>query len=109
MKSSTKDAKAALSYNLQQDWVAKAFQYTNIFLQKKTHIGRSTGAKLAKLKGISEDQIHCARRWNLEQMIGCYLNSLPWKFIRAIAGHLPQMGCFEIHYASIMLLDVLLS
>ena len=32
-------------------------------------------------------------------MIGCYLNSLPWKFMQTMAGHPPQMGCFEIRRA----------
>lgn len=55
IKSSTRDPQAALSYNSQGDLVAKDFQYVGIFSQKKTHIGRSAGAKLAELKGVSED------------------------------------------------------
>ena len=42
-------------------------------------------------------------------MIGCYLNCLPRKFMRVMAGHPPQMGCFEIHRASITPPDELLS
>jgi hypothetical protein len=34
-------------------------------------------------------------------MVGCYLNSLPRKFMRVMAGHPPQMGCFEIGRASV--------
>ena len=52
---------------------------------------------MAELKGASEDQIRRAGRWNQEQMVGCYLNSLPRKFMRIMAGHPPQMGCFEVH------------
>ena len=89
----------AFSYNAQRDWVVKAFQYAGITSRKKTHIGRSSGAKTAELKGISEDQIRRAGRWNQEQMIGCYMNSLPRKFMRTMAGHLPQKGCFEIRRA----------
>ena len=96
IKRSTRDREAAFSYNSQQEWITKAFQYAGIFSQKKTHIGRSAGAKMAELKGVSEDQIRRAGRWNQEQMIGCYLNSLPREFMRAMAGHPPQMGCFEI-------------
>jgi hypothetical protein len=55
IKSSTKDPKAAFSYNSQREWVAKAFQYAGISSQKKTHIGRSAAAKLVELKGVSED------------------------------------------------------
>ena len=53
-----------LLYNSQQDWVIKAFQYINIFLKKKTYIGQSTSAKTAELKGVSEDQIQHAGKWN---------------------------------------------
>ena len=38
IKSSTRDYKAAFLYNLQREWVAKAFQYISVFLQKKTYI-----------------------------------------------------------------------
>ena len=107
--SSTKDPKAAFSYNSQREWVAKAFQYAGISSQKKTHIGRSAAAKLAELKGVKEDQIRRAGRWNQEQMVGCYLNSLPRKFMRVMAGHPPQMGCFEVRRASVVPPDELLS
>src|SRR4051794_17898577 len=46
-----------LSYNSQRDWATKAFGYVGILSKKKTHIGRSSGAKTAELKGVSEDQI----------------------------------------------------
>ena len=70
---------------------------------------RFATAKLAELEGASEDQIRRAGRWNMEQMVGCYLNSLPRKFTIIMAGHPSQMGCFEIHRASITPLDELLS
>ena len=85
------------------------FQNVSVFLQKKTHIGQSTGAKTAELKGVSEDQIKHTGRWNQEQMVGCYLNSLLWEFMQTMAGHLLQMGCFEIHRASIAPPNILLS
>ena len=94
---------------LTREWVAKAFQYAGIISQKKTHIGRSAGAKMAELKGVSEDQIRRAGRWNQEQMVGCYLNSLPREFMRSMAGHPSQMGCFEIRRASVTPPDELLS
>jgi hypothetical protein len=40
--------------------------------------------------------------------VGCYLNSLPRKFMRIMAGHPLQMGCFEVYRASIAPLDELL-
>jgi len=92
IKGSAANPTAAFSYNSQREWVMRAFGYAGIFSQKKTHTGRSSGAKMAELKGISEDQIRRAGRWNQEQMVGCYLNSLPRKFMRVMAGHPPQSG-----------------
>lgn len=92
---------AELPYNTQRDWVGKAFEYVGVILKKKTHDPCSSGAKMAELKGASEDQICRAGRWNHEQMVGCYLNSLPRKFLRLMAVHPPQMGCFEIRRASV--------
>lgn len=101
IKSRIGDPRAAFSYNSQRDWVAKAFRYAGISSQKKTHIGRSSGARLAELKGVSQEQIRRAGRWNQEQMIGCYLNCLPRKFMRVMAGHPSQIGCFDISRAKV--------
>ena len=73
IKGTTKDPKAAFSYNSQRDWVAKAFQYVGISSNKKTYIGRSSAAQMAELKGVGQYQIRRAGRWNQEQMVGCYL------------------------------------
>ena len=64
---------------------------------------------MAELKGISENQIRRAGRWNQEQIIGYYLNSLLHKFMRVMAGHSVQIGCFEICRANIRPPDELLS
>jgi hypothetical protein len=109
IKGNGSDQATALSYNSQREWVVKAFAYAEITSQKKTHVGRSSGARTAELKGISEDQIRRAGRWNQEQMVGCYLNSLPRKFMRTMAGHPPQVGCFEIRRAGMTPPEVLLS
>ena len=100
---------AQLAYNSQLEWVTKAFRYAGVVSRKKTHTGRPSGAKMAELKGVSEDQIRRAGRWNHEQMVGCYLSSLPRKFMRIMAGHPPQMGCFEIRRASVVPPSELLS
>lgn len=42
-------------------------------------------------------------------MAGCYLKSLPRKFMRTMAGHPPHMGCFEIRRAAITPPEALLS
>ncbi|KAJ5577297.1 centromere DNA-binding protein complex CBF3 subunit [Penicillium sp. DV-2018c] len=46
-----------LSYDAQREWVGKAFGYAGITSQKKTHIGRSSGARLAEVKGVSQERI----------------------------------------------------
>ncbi|KAM4067951.1 centromere DNA-binding protein complex CBF3 subunit [Hirsutella rhossiliensis] len=63
---------------------------------------------LVSLGSRYEDQIRRAGRWNQEQMVGCYLNSLPRKFMRTMAGHPPQAGCFEIRRAGVTPPEVLL-
>ena len=95
----------------QLDWINKAFEYVGIASHKKTRIGRNSGAKLAELLGICEDQIRRAGHWNQEEMIGCYLNSLPREFIYMLmmAGHPRYMGCFEVPRASVVPPDELLS
>jgi centromere DNA-binding complex CBF3 subunit-like protein/transcriptional activator of glycolytic enzymes GCR1 len=103
------DPTAPLSYNSQRDWIVKAFSYAGIRSTQKTHVGRSSGAKTAELKGVSEMQIQRAGRWNPDQMIGCYLNSLPRKFMRRMAGHPDKMGCFDIPRARVSPPESLLS
>jgi Centromere DNA-binding protein complex CBF3 subunit, domain 2 len=42
-------------------------------------------------------------------MVGCYLNSLPRKFMRIIPGHPLQMGCFGVHWVGVAPPNELLS
>ncbi len=93
------DRQQPLSYTSQREWAAKAFEQVGVFSNKTTHIGRPSAAKLAELVGVSEEQIRRAGRWNQDQMLGCYLNSLPREFMRKMAGHPTQAGCFEIRRA----------
>ena len=51
LKSNNANRTAPLVYNSQLNWVVKAFGYAGVSSQKKTHIGRSSGAKTAELKG----------------------------------------------------------
>ena len=80
---------------LPAEWVAKALQYVGITSRKKTHAGRSSGAKTVELKGVNESQIRRAGHWNQEQMVGCYLDSLPCKFMRIMAGHPAEIGAMR--------------
>ena len=97
-----------LSYNTHREWVAKALGYAGVRSRQKTHITRSSAAKLAELKGADDGQIRRAGHWNLETMMGCYLNSLPRKFMRLMAGHLAELGLFEVRRGRVMPLDSLL-
>jgi hypothetical protein len=96
IKAAGADPCAGVSYNTQRSWVSRAFDYAGVKSAKKTHAGRSSGAKTAELRGVSEAQIRRAGRWNPDQMVGCYLDALPRKFMRSIAGHPVQMGCFNL-------------
>jgi hypothetical protein len=96
IKAAGADPSAGISYNTQRSWVFRAFDYAGVVSEKKTHAGRSSGAKTAELRGVSEAQIRRAGRWNPDQMVGCYLDALPRKFMRSIAGHPAQMGCFNL-------------
>jgi len=62
LKGKGSDPTAEFSYNSQQEWVTKAFEYAGIFSKKKTHLFCSEGAKMAELKRISENQIRQAER-----------------------------------------------
>lgn len=96
IKAAGTDPCAGVSYNTQRSWVSRAFNFAGVISTKKTHAGRSSGAKTAELRGVSEAQIRRAGRWNPDQMVGCYLDALPRKFMRSIAGHPAQMGCFNL-------------
>jgi len=58
---------------------------------KKTHAGRSQGAKHAELKGVNGGQIRRAGRWNSDALTNCYLTHLPRKFIRSMADFSPSI------------------
>ena len=88
----------AISYLSQRDWVGKAFRYAGVVSNKKTQVGRSSGAKTAELKGVSEAQIRRACRWNSHYMLGCYLDCLPREFMRTMAGHPPSNGVCRIQH-----------
>jgi hypothetical protein len=96
IKAAGADPSAEISYNTQRSWVCRAFDYAGVVSAKKTHAGRSSGAKTAELRGVSEAQIRRAGHWNPNQMVGCYLDALPRKFMRSIAGHPAQIGYFNL-------------
>ena len=75
-----------LSYETQLDWTNKVFAGAKLSSMKKTHAGRSVGARMAELAGVGEGQIRRAGRWNTDALTNCYLTHLPRKFVRSMAG-----------------------
>jgi hypothetical protein len=100
-KPTQKGVTKKMAYSTQLDWTTKIFQLINLNTTKKTHLFRASGAKLAELKGVTEEQIKRAGRWNHDQMMGCYLTSLPLPYMRRMGGHPSQSGCFEVQRAKI--------
>ncbi|KAL3258479.1 hypothetical protein ABHI18_006016 [Aspergillus niger] len=83
-------AEKPLSYDTQLYWINRVFAQVGLNSVKKTHIGRSEGARWAELNGVSENQIRRAGHWNNDALTNCYLTHLPRKFIRAMAGFEPS-------------------
>jgi hypothetical protein len=96
-------ASRKMAYDTQLDWITKIFAGANVTSLKKTHAGRSQGAKHAELKGVSEGQIRRAGRWNSDALTNCYLTHLPRKFIRSMAGFSPSaQGSFYLPRAKVL-------
>src|SRR5207248_1372196 len=79
-----------MAYDTQLDWINKMLAGANAMSLKKTHAGRSQGAKHAELKNVSEGQIRRAGRWNSDALTNGYLTHLPRKFMRSMAGFNPS-------------------
>jgi hypothetical protein len=79
------------------------FEGIHLPSNKKTHVGRSQGAKQAELEGVEENQIRRAGRWNQDALTNCYLTHLPRKFLRTMAGFQPEaMGNYYLPRAKIL-------
>src|SRR3954451_10289587 len=79
-----------MSYDTQLDWINKMSAGANVTSLKKTHAGRSQGAKHAELNGVNEGQIRRAGRWNSDALTHCYLTLLARKFLRSMADFNPS-------------------
>lgn len=92
----------AISYEIQLQWINKVFKATGLLSKKKTHSGRSGGARLAELNGVDEASIRRAGHWNQDAMSNCYLSGLPRKFLRTLAGFNPEdQGNYYLPRASV--------
>jgi len=67
------------------------FTGANVASLKKTHAGRSPGAKHVELNGVNEGQIRRAGRWNSDVLTNSYLTHLPRKFMRSMTGFSPSI------------------
>src|SRR5215469_12364220 len=96
-------AERQMAYDTQLEWTNKMFAGAKVTSLKKTHAGRSQGAKHAELHGVSEGQIRRAGRWNRDALTKCYLTHPPRKFIRSMAGFSPSVqGNFYLPRAKVI-------
>ncbi|EED17238.1 hypothetical protein TSTA_022920 [Talaromyces stipitatus ATCC 10500] len=79
-----------LSDSTAASWTRRLYSEAGIKSSKVTHAGWVSGARLAELNGVSEDQIRRGGRWNADQMTGCYLTTLPQSFMHGIADFDPD-------------------
>jgi len=96
-------ASKKMAYDTQLDWINKIFTGADVMSLKKTHAGRSQGAKHAELNGTPEGQIRRAGRWNNDALTNCYLTHLPRKFMQSMAGFTPSVqGNFYLPRAKVL-------
>jgi len=84
-----RDISSPISYEIQLEWTSKVFKAIGLASKRKTHSGRSGGARVAELQGVDENSIRRAGHWNQDAMSNCYLAALPRDFLRTMAGFKP--------------------
>ncbi|KAK4117934.1 hypothetical protein N657DRAFT_541048, partial [Parathielavia appendiculata] len=73
------------------DWTRRFYDKSGIKTSKASQAPRVASAQNADIAGVHEGQIRRAGRWNNgDQMTGCYLTSLPFEFMRAVADFDPE-------------------
>ena len=66
------------------------YSEASIKTSKVTYTGRVSGARLVELNGVLEDQICRGGYWNTDQIMGYYLTTLLYVFIRSITDFDPE-------------------
>jgi Centromere DNA-binding protein complex CBF3 subunit, domain 2 len=90
-------------YETQLNWINRMFTSAGVVLLKKTHTGRSQGAKHAELNSINEGQIRRTGLWNHDALMNYYLTHLPRKFMLSMAGFpLSLQGAFFLPRARVL-------
>jgi hypothetical protein len=75
-----------VSYEVQRKSISDALRAANIHSKWKTHIGRHGGATIARLTGLTYDDIRALGRWNQGAMENHYIPSIPLEAMIALAG-----------------------
>lgn len=75
-----------VQYPTQLDWCKKMFSRALILADMVTHLPLAGGAQSAERKGVTDAQTRRAGRWAHDAMVQHYLASLPFEFIRTMAG-----------------------
>jgi hypothetical protein len=83
-----------LSYVSHRKSIQTVFNQLHLPFNKKTHIGRGSGARMAELAGASDAQIRRHGRWNSNSLDTCYLTNLPREILRTSAGFSPILGSY---------------
>ncbi|KJZ70635.1 hypothetical protein HIM_09955 [Hirsutella minnesotensis 3608] len=99
LRRSAKEPQAQLSSQTAREWTFRFYQKAGIKVSKVSHAPRVAATQNADIAGVDEGQlgrrscgeIRRAGRWNNgDQMTGCYLTSLPFEFMRAVADFDPE-------------------
>ncbi|KJZ68132.1 hypothetical protein HIM_12477 [Hirsutella minnesotensis 3608] len=91
LRRSAKEPQAQLSSQTAREWTSRFYRKAGIKVSKVSHAPRVAATQNADIAGVDEGQIRRAGRWNNgDQMTGCYLTSLPFEFMRAVADFDPE-------------------
>ncbi|XP_044715316.1 centromere DNA-binding protein complex CBF3 subunit [Hirsutella rhossiliensis] len=91
LRRSAKEPQAPLSGQTAREWTSRFYKKAGIKVSKVSHAPRVAATQNADMAGVDEGQIRRAGRWNNgDQMTGCYLTSLPFEFMRAVADFDPE-------------------
>lgn len=90
------DARKEVSYQDQYNAIKPALEYAGLFGTKKTHMGRSSGARMAEAGGASQGDIARHGKWATSVMENVYLSEIPRTSLRVLAGFTPAGGSFYI-------------
>lgn len=86
----------AWKYSSHYDAIKKTIDFLEVGSTKVIHFGRGSGARMADLAGVGEDEIRRQGRWNNSSMNGAYLTGLPRESMRIGDGFPKEQGHFYL-------------